>query len=212
MDRSKRDFLDAIRRGMTPEAAARSRAGYPLSVMHDWREEDTEFADAWDAILPDDDMSDGVVASRILTPGALEAIMWAQVPDDRVAAYFGMTEDVLMARVKENPRLQRIYDTARDGGKAALQMAQFDAALAGDKGMQTWLGKQYLEQADKVETKIEMPGQGSPVTINNIILRSFTTEQLEMMQAQALGIGQELVIEGTAERVHEPDTSPADIG
>jgi hypothetical protein len=192
MDRSKRDFLDAIRRGMTPEAAARSRAGYPLSVMHDWREEDTEFADAWDAILPDDDMS--------------------QVPADRVAAYFGMTEDVLMARVKENPRLQRIYDTARDGGKAALQMAQFDAALAGDKGMQTWLGKQYLEQADKVETKIEMPGQGSPVTINNIILRSFTTEQLEMMQAQALGIGQELVIEGTAERVHEPDTSPADIG
>lgn len=45
-------------------------------------------------------------------------------------------------------------------GKELLREKQFDVALSGEKSLLIWLGKQYLEQADKLETvmtTVEVP-------------------------------------------------------
>lgn len=40
-------------------------------------------------------------------------------------------------------------------GRASLRREQFNLAMAGDKQMLMWLGKQYLQQADRTEVKQE---------------------------------------------------------
>lgn len=202
MDRWKEDFVQGLRKGMPPSACAQTYAGLPLSKVHELRERDPEFQAAWNAALEPEDVSDGITSTRVLSPGALEPILWAQVPDKLVAAYFGLDEKVLLERINQNPKLKKVYDTARDGGKAAIHRAQFDAAMAGDREMLKWLGKQYLEQAEKVDASTSMPGAiGAPVTINQVILRALTNDQLEMILNGAAELGHDLVIEGKAEVV-----------
>lgn len=48
MDRWKRDFLDAIKSGKTPDQAAKSSAGMPLAAVEAMRPLDLEFSDEWD--------------------------------------------------------------------------------------------------------------------------------------------------------------------
>ena len=51
--------------------------------------------------------------------------------------------------------LQRNYvhliKKGRDMGKISLRRAQFEKALSGNVVMQIWLGKQHLDQRDKIE-------------------------------------------------------------
>jgi len=203
MKRWQTDFLDALRRGVPVSLAAKQFAGLPLASVYDKREEDMEFADAWDKLAPSDDDSDGLSGTRVLTAGTLEKVLRAQVSDEEAAAFFGMKEDVFKQRIAENGRLAKVYDTAREGGRAELRVSQFDAAIEGDKALLTWLGKQYLGQSDKIEHKAEVKTEGQPVSITNIILRELPTDQLERLLAQAQGHGFDLVIDGVAERVDE---------
>jgi hypothetical protein len=47
------------------------------------------------------------------------------------------------------------YSQLKKGeGKELLRAKQFDVALSGEKSLLIWLGKQYLEQADKLETVV----------------------------------------------------------
>jgi len=51
--------------------------------------------------------------------------------------------------------LQRNYvhliKKGREMGKISLRRAQFEKALGGNVAMQIWLGKQHLDQKDKIE-------------------------------------------------------------
>ena len=51
--------------------------------------------------------------------------------------------------------LQRSYvhliKKGREMGKISLRRAQFENALGGNLAMQIWLGKQHLDQRDKIE-------------------------------------------------------------
>ena len=51
--------------------------------------------------------------------------------------------------------LQRSYvhliKKGREMGKISLRRAQFEKALGGNVAMQIWLGKQHLDQRDKIE-------------------------------------------------------------
>lgn len=150
-ERWKSEFLRYLKAGRPAETAARHGAGLPLAMVHAAREADPEFAAEWDAVIEEEEMGDGIVATRTVSPSALESLLWAQCSDEEAAAYFGISVDDLMARIAINHRLKRVYDTARDGGKAALRKAQFDVAMNGDKTMLTWLGKNALDQSDRVE-------------------------------------------------------------
>lgn len=193
MKRWQTDFLDGLRRGVPADLCAKQYAGLPLSAVHDKREEDEEFAAAWDAIVPCDEESDGIAGLRVLSPGTLERVLRAQVSDVEAAAYFGMKEEVFLARIAENGRLAKVYDTARDGGKAEIRMAQHDAAIEGDKTMLTWLGKQYLGQTDKIDHKVDKPVEGQPVSITQIVLQSLPQEQLEALYAKAMNNGYQII-------------------
>lgn len=50
MDKWKKDFLNQIKAGKDPHQAATSSAGLPLEAVSQMRDDDTEFAMAWDLI------------------------------------------------------------------------------------------------------------------------------------------------------------------
>lgn len=142
-----------LRDGVQPDIAARRSAGMSISEVTAYYDQDPEFARLWDMAVPNEVSEDFTASSRLLTPPALEALLWAQATDDEVAGYFSMTKDEFMARVKGDSKLQRVYDTARLGGRAAMRKAQFKSVVDGNVSAQQFLGKQYLGQADKVEVE-----------------------------------------------------------
>lgn len=70
-----------------------------------------------------------------------------------IASYFGIASDTLYRLVKE--RYNMGFDDYRrqkqSEGKDLLRAKQYSVAMAGDKTMLVWLGKQYLEQKDKYD-------------------------------------------------------------
>jgi hypothetical protein len=67
--------------------------------------------------------------------------------NDEIAHFVGCS----VATLKE--RFQPILDKGRSGGKTRLRMLQWQSAKSGNVVMQIWLGKQYLGQSDKAETR-----------------------------------------------------------
>ena len=193
MERWKEDFIIGLRQGKPVSLCARMLAGLPLAAVYEAREADEEFAQAWDDACPaEDDGKPALMAGRVLTPAALEALMWAQCDDEEAAAYFGMEIGEFKGRVAADEALSKVYRIGPLGGKAALKRSQFERAMAGDGGMQTWLGKQHLGQAEKVEQTVKREGEATPQQI---------AERLMYIMAQA---GKEMpVLEGIA--VHVAD-------
>lgn len=201
MDRWKEAFIACVTGGKDPETCARRCAGLPLMAVMEHVERDEEFGLAWDRIAPSH-AADSRMGMRLLTPASLEALLWAQCSDEEAAAYFGMTQDEYTSRIESDEDLGRVHELARIGGRAAIRVAQHEKALQGDTGMLTWVGKQALGQTEKVDVTARGTGETGSVTINQVILRELTGEQLERMLESARGIGRELVLEGTAQVTH----------
>lgn len=68
---------------------------------------------------------------------------------DRVVAEFG--QKLGISNFSEYRALKRAE------GLELIRLKQFDAAMAGDKTMLIWLGKQLLGQKDQVETTLHVP-------------------------------------------------------
>ena len=64
-------------------------------------------------------------------------------------------EEIAMFCDVSTKTLQRSYvhliKKGREMGKISLRRAQFEKALGGNVAMQIWLGKQHLDQKDKIE-------------------------------------------------------------
>lgn len=60
--------------------------------------------------------------------------------------------DISRSRFDGNLALQAAYQRGQEMGKATLRRLQWKSAMKGNAIMQIWLGKQYLGQADKLET------------------------------------------------------------
>ena len=75
---------------------------------------------------------------------------------NEVAAWFECSPDTIENRVKEEHgvKFSDYYAEKRNRGKIALRRAQWQAATSGNTSMMIFLGKQYLEQSDKVEQKL----------------------------------------------------------
>ncbi|MER2512831.1 MAG: hypothetical protein ABTQ25_10545 [Nitrosomonas ureae] len=162
MKRWQQDFVAAIAAGVPAEVCARRFAGLPLASVQSMRETEEEFGAAWDAVAPPGEIGDGLVATRVLAPATLEKLLWSHCSDEEAAAYFGLEVGEFKARVAGDAALSRVYKSGHLGGKAAIRVAQVDSALGGDKSMQTWLGKQYLAQAEKVENTVTVKETTDP--------------------------------------------------
>lgn len=80
----------------------------------------------------------------------IEQLGQLQCTYDEVAAFFSV--DVrTVKRWMQKPPIREAFTKGQSKGRMSLRRAQFQAALAGDRTMLVWLGKQLLGQKDVVE-------------------------------------------------------------
>jgi hypothetical protein len=73
---------------------------------------------------------------------------------EEVAAYFRTTVQTVRARLKKDP-LKTVWESGLARGRISLRRAQMQSALGGDRTMQIWLGKQLLDQKDKIDQDVK---------------------------------------------------------
>ena len=86
----------------------------------------------------------------------VEALGKIQCTLEEVAAVLGVNTETIERRMKDDEAFGAAYKKGRDEGKASLRRKQWELALAGNIVMNIWLGKQYLGQADKQESNINV--------------------------------------------------------
>lgn len=62
--------------------------------------------------------------------------------------------DVSVRTLQRDAEFCRVYNSKREAGKSSLRRIQWKKAMEGNSTMLVWLGKQYLGQTDKQDTKI----------------------------------------------------------
>lgn len=79
-----------------------------------------------------------------------------QCTKKEIAAWFDCSEDTIENKIREkfDTTFSVVYDQKRCGGKISLRRTQFQMAEK-SAAMAIWLGKQYLDQTEKVEQIIE---------------------------------------------------------
>lgn len=77
-----------------------------------------------------------------------------------IAAWFDVSEDTIEARVKETHGVTFAEHLAQRSckGKVSLRRKQYQAAMGGNTALLIFLGKQWLGQSDKMETRSEITG------------------------------------------------------
>lgn len=72
-----------------------------------------------------------------------------------IAAWFDVSIDTIERACIREKKMQfaEYFDKKRRRGLISLRRKQMDVALSGNTTMLIWLGKQYLDQSEKVESK-----------------------------------------------------------
>lgn len=83
----------------------------------------------------------------------VEKYLQAQCDSVGIAGLLGISVDTLYIRCKTDHNIDYSAYSAqkKSEGKELLRAKQYQSAMEGDKTLQIWLGKQYLEQKDKQE-------------------------------------------------------------
>jgi len=99
----------------------------------------------------------------------------AHVSGTTIAAKLGISNVTLSKRIKKEFGITwgDYMASMRAEGKDLIKMRQFQVAMAGDKSMLIWLGKQLLGQQDKVESTLKIP---------QIKLETIDQQSLEVIQ------------------------------
>lgn len=79
---------------------------------------------------------------------------------NEIAAWFNCSIDTIENRCWEEKemRFSDYFAQKAATGKISLRRKQFQTAMGGNVSMQIWLGKNWLDQKDKVESEIEHKG------------------------------------------------------
>ena len=70
---------------------------------------------------------------------------------DEIAGVLKIARTTLVVRMKEK-KFRDAYEQGVAEGDVSLRRAQYDSAMKGKTGMLVWLGKNRLQQVDKIET------------------------------------------------------------
>jgi len=78
-----------------------------------------------------------------------------QCSQREIAGWFSCSEDTIDRAVQREKKMgfAEYFEQKRGPGKIALRRKQYESAMSGNVTLLIWLGKQYLEQSDKVEQK-----------------------------------------------------------
>jgi hypothetical protein len=87
---------------------------------------------------------------------------------DEIADVFDMSADTLEARIREkyDCTFSAYFKQKSSGGKRSLRRKQYETAMSGNVTMQIWLGKQWLGQSDKSETKHDLNDANNKLIVN----------------------------------------------
>lgn len=107
---------------------------------------------------------------------------WAQVgcTHDEIALMLGCSADWLEQQIAKDGDLEEAILVGFTEFKKSLRSTQARLALSGHPGMLVWLGKQYLNQAEKQESKSE--------TTVNVVLQKAMQEVREMSKEDLLAM------------------------
>ena len=84
----------------------------------------------------------------VLSAAELEGLGRLQCTNAELGAYFGLTERQIINRRAKDPELDEAIKRGNNQGRISLRRKQFEAAMAGDRTMLVWLGKNTLGQRD----------------------------------------------------------------
>ena len=73
---------------------------------------------------------------------------------DEIAGILGIARTTLAVRMREK-KFRDAYEQGVAEGDVSIRRAQYDSAMKGKTGMLVWLGKNRLNQTDRVETHNE---------------------------------------------------------
>lgn len=95
----------------------------------------------------------------------VDKYLQAQCEGTGIAGVLGIHPDTLYKACEKKYKMcfSAYAAIKKSEGKELLRAKQFSVAMAGDKTMLVWLGKQYLNQSDKTESttevKLDLPTQ-----------------------------------------------------
>ena len=89
---------------------------------------------------------------KIVDEATIEKLAQLHCTYEEIAEFVGVSTKTLQRNYVH------LIKKGREMGKISLRKAQFEKALAGNVSMMIWLGKQHLDQKDKLEqTNIDEP-------------------------------------------------------
>ena len=92
----------------------------------------------------------------IIDPEQIRSLARLGCTWDEIAAVLQIARGTFSARMKEK-KYRDAYEQGGAEGDVSIRRAQYDSAMRGKTGMLVWLGKNRLNQTDRVETKNETP-------------------------------------------------------
>lgn len=102
----------------------------------------------------------------VIDKKTFEGLCFIQATKEEICSIFDVNEKTLTRWCKDTYNCG-FYDILKEksaGGKSSLRRAQWQSAQKGNVVMQIWLGKNWLDQRDKVENTNNT--ENEPATIN----------------------------------------------
>ena len=97
----------------------------------------------------------------------VDELLVAQCDGAGIASILGIHPDTLYKRCEDDFKMTfTAYSQQKRGeGKELLRAKQYELALNGDKTMLVWLGKQYLNQREKVDSDVSLTEKVKPIIV-----------------------------------------------
>lgn len=91
-----------------------------------------------------------------------EKLCGLQCTIEEFCCYFDCDDETLSKWCKRtyNKSFSEIFKIKRGSGKISLRRKQFEVAMSGNPTMLIWLGRNYLNQTDKIDVSIEEKKNG----------------------------------------------------
>ena len=95
-------------------------------------------------------------AQEKIDKDSFEKLCEIQCTESEIASFFGVSDDTIKAWCLNNYQktFRDVFKEKREVGKISLRRTQFKHAK-NNPTMAIWLGKQYLNQQDKIEAVVE---------------------------------------------------------
>lgn len=86
----------------------------------------------------------------------IEGLARIQCTQREAAAVLRVHRNTFSDFLSNNEKAREAWESGLEAGRASLRRLQYKAAESGNPTMQVWLGKQWLDQKDRVESNVNM--------------------------------------------------------